>query len=60
MKVSLDEIKGLREILINHRLEHELLVTRMQVLRRECQELRRKIAFRKASPFPGSLSDGRD
>lgn len=44
--VSLNEIRELRETLTNHRLEHELLVTKMQVLRQECKEIRERVANR--------------
>ena len=40
MRVSLDEIRQLRKVLINQRLEHELLATKMQVLNRAFDELR--------------------
>lgn len=43
MKVSLEEVRQLRALLTKHRLEHEILVTKMQVLRKECQEIREQL-----------------
>ncbi|MEM7477673.1 MAG: hypothetical protein AAF483_22010 [Planctomycetota bacterium] len=40
MNVSIDEIRALREILNQHRLEHEKMVTRMQLLRDKSRQMR--------------------
>ena len=56
MKVSYEELRQLRAMLTAHRLKHELLVTKMQVLREECQELRTKI--RKGEGFDLGLQAG--
>lgn len=38
--VTIAELKDLRALLTKHRLKHEELVTQMQILRQNCQELR--------------------
>lgn len=47
MEVTLEELRRLRSMLTAHRLEHELLVTKMQVLREQCREIRDQISKRK-------------
>lgn len=40
MEVTLDELRSLRQLLTIHRLEHERMVTKMQVLRNRCRKVR--------------------
>ncbi len=47
--ISLKELKQLRSTLIAHRLQHERLVTEMQVLRENCQMLRAELRTSRSS-----------
>lgn len=44
MDVTLEELRQLRATLTSHRLQHETLVTQMQLLRQSCSELRLQLA----------------
>ncbi|MEN1679681.1 MAG: hypothetical protein AAGJ46_08810 [Planctomycetota bacterium] len=44
MDVTLEELRQLRATLTSHRLQHETLVTQMQLLRQTCSELRHQMA----------------
>lgn len=48
--ISLKQLKQLRTTLIAHRLQHERLVTEMQVLRENCQQLRAQIRTQRSLP----------
>lgn len=45
MKVTIEELRKLRAQLTTHRLQHESLVTHMQMLRQHCQEVRENLAL---------------
>lgn len=44
MQVTLENLRMLRATLVIHRLEHEKLVTQMQLLREKCREMRMEMA----------------